>query len=60
MNIYGDQKNCKMCKARADIIEKNIHYCADCYSLSIWKKPLAQVGHDLAIKDGLRLKVVKP
>ena len=42
------------------LLKKNIHYCAECYSLNIWKKPLAQVGQDLARKDGLRLKVVKP
>jgi hypothetical protein len=59
MNIYGDNKICKMCKARADIIEKNIHYCAECYSLNIWKKPLTEVGLHLNKKEGLTLKVVK-
>tara|TARA_R110001599_G_scaffold65367_1_gene184108 strand:+ start:210 stop:392 length:183 start_codon:yes stop_codon:yes gene_type:complete len=60
MNIYGDQKTCKMCKARADIVEKGKDYCADCYSLTVWKMPLDKVNKDLDRREGIKLKVVTP
>jgi len=60
MNIFGDKKVCRICKAKADILESNIHYCADCYALTIWNKPLVLVGQELDRKEGLTLKVVAP
>ena len=60
MNMYGDNKLCKNCKAKADILEFNIYFCADCYSLTIWNKPLVLVGQDLDRKEGLQLKLVAP
>ena len=60
MNIFGDKKVWRNCKAKADILESNIHYCADCYALTIWNKPLVLVGQELDRKEGLTLKVVAP
>ena len=52
MNIYGDIRTCTKCNARADIVEKGKDYCADSYSLTVWKMPLSKVDE----KVGKQLK----
>ncbi|BAQ89251.1 hypothetical protein [uncultured Mediterranean phage uvMED] len=34
MNIYGDMRTCCDCDNKADVVENNKDYCAECW----WKK----------------------
>ena len=51
ININGDKRLCKKCNAKADIVERGVDLCADCYSKQVWGMPISEVHKNIQAKE---------